>query len=368
MSWQAADPSARDDAVLAPYAIRGAASRGRKFDEPPHPYRGPFQRDRDRILHCAAFRRLADKTQVFTRVDDYHRTRLTHTMEVASIARTLARGLRINEDLVEALALLHDLGHPPFGHAGEETLNRLLAEHGGFSHNAFAITLVDELERRYPGRPGLNLTWETLDSQASRTRKHDHAAWPPPLPLLEAQVVDLADGIAYNAHDVDDALQLGLVQIAELEQLPLIAACRRQVKQMYAALSADEYRRALVHRLLDSGVTDALLATRKRIEALAPASVADVRGGPWLATAGEALAAQRRQLAAFLFDRVYRHEKVIAVRRQAQQWMTEMFAALVNNPQELPPEVAERAESVGLPRAAGEYLAALTDRAFWRLT
>jgi putative nucleotidyltransferase with HDIG domain len=209
----------RESLLLAPWAMHAADSAGRVHDELPHAFRSPYQRDRDRIVHSAAFRRLAHKTQVFTGYHgDYHRSRLTHTLEVTSIARTLARSLALNEDLVETLALAHDIGHPPLGHAGEDTLSELLADEGGFNHNAQALRIVELLEIRYPHFPGLNLSREVLDAQA--TRKKDGTA---PAPLLETQVVDAADSIAYDTHDADDAVELGLVTMDELLEIPLVA-------------------------------------------------------------------------------------------------------------------------------------------------
>src|SRR5580692_5754551 len=204
--------AAREQLLLAPYAMRSADSAGRKHTEPPHPYRAPFQRDRDRIVHSAAYRRLSSKTQVFTgEMGDYHRTRLTHTLEVASIARTLGRALRLNEDLVEALALAHDLGHPPYGHAGEDVLDECLRGEGGFSHNRQALRIMEQLEQRYPDFPGLNLSIEVLEGQATRI---DHRA-AGSQPLLEVQVVEAADSIAYDTHDADDALELKVLELAE---------------------------------------------------------------------------------------------------------------------------------------------------------
>jgi len=210
LDWQS-----REALVLAPWAMRAADSAGRLHAEPPHPFRSPYQRDRDRVVHSAAFRRLAHKTQVFTGYHgDYHRSRLTHTLEVTSIARTIARALGLNDDLVETLALAHDIGHPPLGHAGEDTLAELLRDEGGFNHNAQALRIMQVLEIRYAGFPGLNLSREVLDAQA--TRKKDGSA---PPPLLEAQVVDAADSIAYDTHDADDAVELGLVRLEELLEL-----------------------------------------------------------------------------------------------------------------------------------------------------
>src|SRR5687768_3704219 len=226
--------AARESAILAPYAMHSGASQGRKHAEAEHPYRGPFQRDRDRIVHSAAFRRLSGKMQVFTGdMGDYHRTRLTHTHEVASIARTIGRTLRLNEDLIEALALFHDIGHPPFGHAGEDALDECLAGHGGFSHNEFALTLAEELESRYPAFPGLNLTFEVLEGQATRADKDASYAASGLAPLLEVQVVEAADSMTYDAHDTDDAVKLRLVELDELACCALIRDALSTVRKQF---------------------------------------------------------------------------------------------------------------------------------------
>ncbi|NBV46714.1 MAG: dNTP triphosphohydrolase, partial [Planctomycetia bacterium] len=223
--------------------MHAADSAGRVHAEPPHPVRSPYQRDRDRVVHSAAFRRLAHKTQVFTGYHgDYHRSRLTHTLEVTGIARTLARGLALNEDLVETLALAHDIGHPPLGHAGEDTLDLLLADCGGFNHNAQALRIMELLEARYPGFPGLNLSREILAAQEARVARPAAAA-----PLLEAQMVDAADSIAYDTHDADDAVELGLVRLEELLDLPLVAAAATTVRERLGPLPAADLRRAVLH-------------------------------------------------------------------------------------------------------------------------
>ncbi|MCO6456833.1 MAG: dNTP triphosphohydrolase [Pirellulaceae bacterium] len=335
----------------------GAQSLGREFPEAEHPYRGPFQRDRDRILHSASFRRLSGKMQVFTGdMGDYHRTRLTHTMEVASIARTIGRALGLNEDLIEALALMHDVGHPPFGHAGEDALDECLADEGGFSHNQFALTLVCQLEVRCQAYPGLNLTREVLAGQQYRAAKAG------PAPLLEAQVVDAADSITYNAHDTDDAVMLGLVSLDELADLPLVANLLREIQDREGPLPELTRRKALVHALIDRQVEDLLLASWPRLAA------ADFRSADQPARAGFRLAPSpgiqqgKTELERFLYQRVYRHPRLIRVRQQAQRRLRELFAALRAEPARLPPEFAERVDSVGLPRAVGDYLASLTDR------
>src|SRR5437773_5228309 len=242
----------REASLLARYAMHSADSRGRKHPEEEHPYRGPFQRDRDRIVHSSAFRRLSGKMQVFTgEMGDYHRTRLTHTHEVASIARTVGRALRLNEDLIEALALFHDIGHPPFGHAGEDALDECLAGQGGFSHNQFALTLAEELESRYAAFPGLNLTYEVLEGQATRTDKDAAYAATGQAPLLEVQVVEAADSVTYDAHDTDDAVKLQLVGLDELVSCALVREALAAVRSRYAELRDDLLRKAVVHQLID---------------------------------------------------------------------------------------------------------------------
>ena len=245
----------REAALLAPYAMFSVNSRGRTYPEAEHPYRGPYQRDRDRIVHSWAYRRLSGKMQVFIgEMGDYHRTRLTHTHEVASIARTLGRALWLNEDLIEALALFHDIGHPPFGHAGEDALNECLEHVGGFSHNRFALTLAAELEVRYPDFPGLNLTREVLDGQGRRAEKIDGELADDDqslAPLLEVQVVDVADSITYDAHDADDAVKLGLVTLDALLQVPLVHEAAERIQARHGQLDATMLRQTIVHELID---------------------------------------------------------------------------------------------------------------------
>ena len=246
--------------LLAKYAMHSVDSAGRKYSEPAHPYRSPYQRDRDRILHSSAFRRLSGKMQVFTgEMGDYHRTRLTHTHEVSNIARTIGRALRLNEDLIEALALMHDLGHPPYGHSGEDALNECAEEFGGFSHNRFGLTIVEELEFRFRDYPGLNLTYEVLAGQTTRIDKSSSGPRPP----LEVQLVDAADSVTYDAHDTDDAIKLGLVSLDEMRKLGLIAECYDFVSKNYAALDEELMRKAVVHRLVERQVTGLLAYTTK---------------------------------------------------------------------------------------------------------
>jgi dGTPase len=361
--FQPPDWRAREAALLAPWAMHAADTAGRVHPEPLHPFRSPYQRDRDRIVHSAAFRRLAHKTQVFTGYHgDYHRSRLTHTLEVTNIARTLARALALNEDLVETLALAHDIGHPPLGHAGEDTLAELLRDEGGFNHNAQALRIMELLETRYPQFPGLNLSREVLDAQA--TRKKDGTA---PAPLLETQVVDAADSIAYDTHDADDAIELGLVSLDELLELPLVAAAASRVRDRFGPLDGSDLRRAVIHELVDYQVAELIRTSLGRLRGLGIRSVDDVRvaGGSSqrriVAHTDEVVAA-KRDLERFLFARVYRCERVLAVRVPAQRRLEEVFRWYVDHSDRLPPRFRERAGQFGVARSTADYIAGMTDR------
>ncbi|MCI0492651.1 MAG: deoxyguanosinetriphosphate triphosphohydrolase [Planctomycetes bacterium] len=376
----------REAALLAAYAMHSADSAGRHYPELPHLYRSPYQRDRDRIVHSAAFRRLSHKTQVFTgEMGDYHRTRLTHTLEVSSIARTMARALRLNEDLVEALALVHDIGHPPFGHSGEDVLNECLRDEGGFDHNSQAIRILTVIETRYPDFPGLNLTHEVLEGQTHRADKKfksfqnvaggkvaaGNNAPPSAIraqesrhaesPLLEVQVVDVADSIAYDAHDADDALEIGLLRIEELMEVPLWREAKQRVAGRRDRLNDCQLRRAIVHELIDWQVGDALLVVHCAVTDRGIRSVADVRHSPRIAHPAPDLAVKKQALEAFLFDHVYRHPDVLSKRSEAQHAIREMFATLVARPERLPAKFRQIAVADGLPRAVGDYLAGMTD-------
>ena len=362
LDWQS-----REAAILAPWAMRAADSAGRVHAEPQHPFRSPYQRDRDRIVHSAAFRRLAHKTQVFTGYHgDYHRSRLTHTLEVTSIARTIARSLGLNEDLVETLALAHDIGHPPLGHAGEDTLAELLRDEGGFNHNAQALRIMEFLEVRYPDFPGLNLSREVLDAQA--VRKKDGTAAPP---LLEAQVVDAADSIAYDTHDADDAVELGLVRMEELLELPLVAAAADRVSERHGQLAGAELRHAVLHEIVDEEVAELIRSTRAALEARRIDSAAGVRaaftgadGGPpgRLVAHSPAVAAGKRELEKFLFARVYRSDRVLEIRAVAQARLASLFGWYCDHPQALPARFRERATVFGTRRSVADYVAGMTDR------
>ena len=351
--------AAREALLLAPYALHSADSTGRQHPEPAHAYRAPFARDRDRIVHSAAYRRLAYKTQVFTGdLGDYHRSRLTHTLEVNSLARTLGRTLRLNEDLVEALALAHDIGHPPFGHAGEETLDACLRDAGGFSHNRQALRIFEHLERRYPTFPGLNLSREVLEGQATRADKTALG----PSPLLEAQTVEAADSAVYDTHDADDALELGLLSVGELLQVPLWREAARRVRQRFADLGPAELRRAVLHELLDWQVGDLLEQATASLGRLGIDSVAAVRRTPPLIRPSRELAELKIELEAMLRERVYRHPQVLTMRGEAQARLAEMFGGYLDQPGLLPEGFRQRAAQFGLPRSVADYLAGMTDR------
>lgn len=344
---------------LAPYAMASENSAGRQFPERPDPLRGPFEVDRSRIVHSAAFRRLSHKTQVFTgERSDYHRTRLTHTLEVSVVARTLGRALRLNEDLVESLALAHDLGHPPFGHAGEAVLDERLSECGGFNHNHQALRIVELLERFDPRFPGLNLTAEVLAGQRERSGNSETAA----SPLLEVQVVEAADSITYDTHDADDALYLGLLKLDELLEIPLWKSAAERVHRRNSDLAGDELRWAVLQELLDWQLTDVIATTASRIGDLAPKSVAEVAAAPWIVGAPSELAEQKEELEAFLFQRVYQHPQVLEVRAVAQNALGELFAHFVAHAEQLPARFLVRQQAEGLPRVVGDYLAGMTDR------
>lgn len=353
--------------------MHSSQTAGRRHPEPPHPYRGPFQRDRDRVVHSAAYRRLSAKTQVFTgEMGDYHRTRLTHTHEVASVARTLGRSLALNEDLIETLALIHDLGHPPFGHAGEDVLDDCLKSVGGFCHNAQALRIVELLETRYPEFPGLNLSLEVLAGQQYRARKS--------LPssragegqearccLLEVQIVEAADSVAYDTHDADDALELNLLVLEELLETPLWAEAARRVGARYTNLDHGELRRAVLHELIEWQVSDLIEQAIVRIAAKplslsAAGKVGSENRDDVLIRPSDELAEQKTQLETFLFSRVYRHPDVLSHRAHAQDALRELFARFIRRPDLMPENFLRRIASEGLERSVCDYLAGMTDR------
>ena len=349
----------REKMLLAPFAMFSAQSQGRLYSEDEHPYRGPFQRDRDRILHSSAYRRLSGKMQVFTgEMGDYHRTRLTHTQEVATIARTIGRALGLNEDLIEALALMHDIGHPPYGHAGEDALNECVIDDGGFSHNQFALTIANELEIRFQESPGLNLTHEVLAGQTCRIDKNAQGQ----RPLLEVQLVDAADSTTYDAHDTDDALKLGLVTIEQMSELAMVKESITFVRRNYTALDEDFMRQAIVHRLIERQVTSLISHCAGQLKDHQFENYAQAMQSSFLIEHANELAEQKKELEAFLYQNVYRHPDLIKIRLQAQGRLKEMFEHYCQNPELFPAKYQNRARNVGVPRMAVEYLAGMTDR------
>jgi dGTPase len=358
----------REEEVLASYAMRTRQSRGRLHPEEPHPFRTLYQRDRDRIVHSTAFRRLMYKTQVLVnQASDHHRTRLTHTLEVAQISRTIARQLGLNEDLTEAIALAHDLGHPPFGHAGEDALNECMQAHGGFEHNWHALRIVQVLEYRYADFPGLNLSWEVLEAQAMHSKRRDAPEVQPfqitGQPLLEAQVVDAADSLAYDAHDVDDALSLGLITLDEIAEIEFWRGAVEFARQQHPKLGPEQFQPTVVRKLIDWQVRDLLEYTRRRLRQAAIRTVDDVRRAKEpLAGPGPELRALKADLERFLHERVYRHYRVMRMAAKGQRILKAVFAEYCRAPDQLPERYARRASAGQLERTVCDYLAGMTDR------
>jgi dGTPase len=370
---------------LAPYASKPEESRGRLYPEPEHSTRSAFQRDRDRIIHSTAFRRLTHKTQVFVYHEgDHYRTRLTHSLEVAQIARTISRALGLDEDLAETLALAHDLGHTPFGHAGEEALNAEMARFGGFSHNDQTLRILTRLERRYAEFDGLNLTWESLEG----TVKHNgplHGAGlerpiPPTIaeydrchplaldtfPGAEGQVAALADDIAYNNHDIDDGLRAGLFAVPDLADVPLVGPVFHEVASRYPGIEEPRLIHESIRRVIDRMVGDLIGETSRRLADGAPGSVDEVRAlGTPIVDFSDEMRRNDRALKEFLFERMYRHHRVNRMSSKAHRVVHDLFALYLAEPQCLPREWRELAAGPDEPRTAriaADYLAGMTDR------
>ena len=368
---------------LAPYACAPAQTRGRRYPEAPAPTRTEYQRDRDRIVHSTAFRRLVYKTQVFLNHEgDLFRTRLTHSLEVAQLGRSIARSLRINEDLVEAISLAHDLGHTPFGHAGQDALNACMAQHGGFEHNLQSLRVVDKLEERYPQYDGLNLTCETREGILKHcSRRHaleleeeePHGVGARFLrreqPSLEAQLCNLADEISYNAHDIDDGVRSGLITLAQLQDVPLFDEYRASAEADHPELAQPSLRRRLLYeairRMLSAQVYDVIDATQAALLQAAPADVREVRSAPALVLFSETMRERSIVLKQFLFKNLYRHPRVMETTARAQSVVHELFAAYTAAPHEMKPAFAERAQRDNGPlraRAVADFIAGMTDR------
>jgi dGTPase len=356
-----------ENAALSPVGIRSRDSRGRAFPEPEHGYRTAFQRDRDRILHTTAFRRLEYKTQVFVNYEgDYYRTRLTHTLEVSQIGRTIARALGANEDLVEAICLAHDLGHPPFGHAGETSLSRLMTDRGGFDHNKQSLRIVTKLEHRYPEFVGLNLTWEVREGIVKHETEYDIADAqeydPEKRGHLEAQIANVADELAYTAHDTDDGLRAGLISPTSLSGVALWEKVRDSIGWKDEPFD-ETIRHRLIRRLIGIEVTDLLDATQIRLEQSGANSVEALQLLPYNVVGfSESLARLNRELKDFLFTNMYKHYRVFRMQVKAERFLEDLFDAYTRNPETLPHEVQERARDADLHRTVCDYIAGMTDR------
>jgi dGTPase len=366
----------REEAVrLGPFAVRSAESRGRVVAEPQHPYRTDFQRDRDRLVHSRAFRRLEYKTQVFVHHEgDHYRNRLTHTLEAGQISRTIARALRLNEELAEAVVLAHDLGHTPFGdlghtpfgHAGERALAELMQQEGGFDHNRQSLRIVDLLEERYPGFRGLNLSYETREGIC----KHG-CSWEHPLPLpdpalqpsLEAQAADSADEIAYTNHDLDDGLRAGLLRLEQLEEVPLWEETRRELRGRLGETSERVMHAQTIVALINRLVTDLIESSAARLEASGVSSVNEVRhSGRRMIGLSPELEKLKREFERFLQQNLYHHPRVLEVSERGGRILSELFRAFRAQPKRLPARVRERFPLDGEARAIADYVAGMTDR------
>ena len=358
----------REDIYLASYAMKSMNTRGRAHSEDEHPYRSVYQRDRDRIIHSTAFRRLEYKTQVFVNHEgDYYRTRLTHSIEVAQIARSISRALCLNEDLSEAIALAHDLGHTPFGHSGEDALRILMKNHGGFEHNIQGLRVVDILEKRYSQFSGLNLSWEVRESIA----KHKLLSDDPNVikfdlnkqPLLEAKIVDIADSIAYDNHDIDDSLKAGLITESGLQEVELWRYAKEKVSEQYSNLTKEMQNIHTIKYLINMEVTDLITHTQFMIEEMKIKTTDDVqRCKERLVSFSPEISKKKLELQEFLQQNAYSHYRVVRMSDKAKRFVEELFNAFIENPMQLPPEHQKWIEEAGLYQGVCDYIAGMTDR------
>lgn len=354
---------------LAPYAVTSKSTRGRRHPEPEHPFRTAFQRDRDRVIHCNAFRRLEYKTQVFVfHEGDHYRTRLTHTIEVAQISRTIARALGLNEDLSEAIALAHDLGHPPFGHTGENLLNELMKGHGGFEHNAHTLRIVEELERRYPKFRGLNLTWEVREGIAKHGTEYDRPEKVEEYemdkaPSLEAQIVDMADEIAYNNHDIDDGLSSKMVDSSAFAEVELWLESYEDAVRKFPGEDFKTHKHQTVLSIINRQVTDLVENISKTVKEEAISSPEEVRdrGGP-IARFSPEMEKKNSRLKDFLGKNLYSHHRVLRMADKAERILRGLFEVYANEPRVLPPHFFVEIDRVGKERLICDYIAGMTDR------
>ena len=359
-----------EDLTLAPYGVRSRTSRGRVYPDHEPAYRTSFQRDRDRVIHSTAFRRLEYKTQVFVISEgDYYRTRLTHTLEVAQIGRTLARALGVNEDLTEAICLGHDLGHPAFGHSGEQTLNELMAEHGGFDHNRQTLRVVELLEERYPRWPGLNLTWEVREGLVKHETEYDvsdASGYEPDVACsLEGQIANVADELAYTAHDLDDGLRSSLISLSDFQDVTVVGELMAELELDPCAALSKLDRHRLIRALIGWGVSDAVQTTALRLEDEGIDSLDKLRarGNPIIGFSEHTLI-RHRELKASLFQNLYRHWRVVRMAAKARRVLEALFEAYIQEPAQLPDPVQKRISKSEEPlqRLACDYVAGMTDR------
>ena len=360
------------ESTLAPFAVHSASSHGRLFSEEATVSRTEFQRDRDRIIHCGAFRRLEYKTQVFVNHEgDLFRTRLTHSLEVAQIGRSIARNLQLNEDLVEAISLAHDLGHTPFGHAGQDALNHCMSGHGGFEHNLQSLRVVDVLEERYGAFDGLNLMFETREgilkhcslNNAKTLGQIGQRFIDKKRPSLEAQIANLADEIAYNNHDVDDGLRSGLITLGQLGEIDLFALHRREVEAQYPSINGRRLICETVRRMINTLIIDLIDTSRERIAQVTLRDVDDVRNAPALIGFSPAVQAQAKALKQFLQKNLYQHYLVNRMTSKARRIITDLFDAFVREPRLLPPDYQVAVDTSGTQvRKIADYIAGMTDR------
>ena len=353
--------------TLAPFAVKSGESQGRQYSEEEHQYRTRFQRDRDRIIHTSAFRRLEYKTQVFVYHEgDYYRTRLTHSLEVAQIARSICKSLQLNEDLAESVALSHDLGHPPFGHTGQDVLNRLMKDHGGFEHNKQSLRILKLLEKRYPEFDGLNLTWDVLEGICKHTKDEENpitSAEGVKYPSLEAQIADFADGIAYNAHDLDDGITSNLLDLDQLRKVALWKENEDRFDKKYSGLDFKLKKYQVVRSIINELTTDLRDATSKNIEDHKVTSVDEVRRAPVrMATFGKEVAEKNKELKKFLHKNMYSHRKVLRMEFKAGLTLDGIFAAYTKMPGLLPESVLKNEAHGTLERRMCDYVSGMTDR------
>jgi dGTPase len=362
----------REYNILAPYAMKSRESQGRIHKEPEHDYRSAYQRDKDRIIYSTAFRRLEYKTQVFVNHEgDYYRTRLTHTLEVAQLAKSIARALRLNDELTEAISLAHDLGHTPFGHAGEDALRELMADHGGFEHNGQGLRVVDLLEERYPDFPGLNLTYETREGIVKHSTRFDHPIIvtdlksfdPQSLPLIETQVVDIADEIAYDNHDLDDGITSGMIKETALRKIGIWKEVSDLINEKYPTLSEEKSKYQILRTIINNQVTDVIRQGEANIKKFKIKSAKETTGLPAkVITFSENMQLKRKPMRQFLANNLYQHYRVIRMSDKAVRFIKKLFEIYLARPQQLHPKFQMKLKQETPYRVICDYIAGMTDR------